>query len=419
MIAPTRLMESNAKQDLQDLQDLQDKNKKRVIGLMSGTSADGIDVAAVEIEGHGIATRVQLMAFDTVRFPEGVRENILALCHPDTARVDKICEMNFRLGYLFADAVKHLLHTHGIPASDIALIGSHGQTIHHLPNAAYPSTLQIGEPAVIAHETGIWTIADFRVADMAAGGQGAPLVAYPDYLLYRDKHETRGLLNMGGIANITVLPANCALEGVTASDTGPGNMVMDAVVSEITDGAERFDAGGQRAARGTAYLPLVHEWLTHHFFSQPPPKTTGRETFGITFAQTCLAQCRAQGLDDDACIATVTELTVQSIAQYVKQFLSVGEPSQSRCGAGFTGFTRFAGIDRLYISGGGAHNQTLMRRLTEVFPHTIVLPVENSDAKEAIAFAILANEALHGQAGNVPSATGASVRKVLGKFVSP
>ena len=412
MISPTRLMESNAKQDLHDLHDSQDfqdcKNKKGVIGLMSGTSADGIDVAAVEIEGHGTATRVQLIAFDTVRFPEGVRENILALCHPDTARVDKICEMNFRLGHLFADAVKHLLHTHGISASDIALIGSHGQTIHHLPNATYPSTLQIGEPAVIAHETGIPTIADFRVADMAAGGQGAPLVAYPDYLLYRDKLETRGLLNMGGIANITVLPANCTLEGVTASDTGPGNMVIDAVVSEITDGAERFDAGGQRAARGTAYLPLVHEWLTHPFFSQRPPKTTGRETFGMAFALSCLAQCGAHGLDDDACMATVTELTVQSIAQYVKQFLWVGEPSRSRCK-----------IDRLYISGGGAHNQTLMRRLTQVFPHTIVLPVENSDAKEAIAFAILANEALHGQAGNLPSATGASMRKILGKFVSP
>ena len=403
MIAPTLLMERNAKG-----QKLLKQGKKGVIGLMSGTSADGIDVAAVEIEGHGTATRVQLMAFDTVRFPVGVRENILALCHPDTARVDKICEMNFRLGHLFADAVKHILHTHGIADSDIALIGSHGQTIHHLPNAAYPSTLQIGEPAVIAHETGIPTIADFRVADMAAGGQGAPLVAYPDYLLYGDKHETRGLLNMGGIANITVLRANCSLEGVTASDTGPGNMVMDAVVSEITDGAERFDAGGRRAARGTAYLPLVDEWLTHPFFTERPPKTTGRETFGMSFAQTCLAQCRAHGLDDDACMATVTELTVQSIAQYVKQFLWVGEPSRSRCK-----------IDRLYISGGGAHNQTLMRRLTQVFPHTIVLRVENSDAKEAIAFAILANEALHGQAGNVPSATGASMRKVLGKFVSP
>ena len=399
MISPTPLIKSNTNAQ---------NNTNQVIGIMSGTSADGIDVAAVAIEGHGTATRVQLIAFDTVPFPPGVRESLLALCHPDTARVDKICEMNFRLGHLFADAVKHLLHTHRIPASDIALIGSHGQTIHHLPNATYPSTLQIGEPAVIAHQTGIPTIADFRVADMAAGGQGAPLVAYPDYLLYRHKHETRALLNIGGIANITVLPANCTLETIAASDTGPGNMVIDAVISEITGGTERFDAGGQRAAQSTPYLPLVEEWLTHPFFSQPPPKTTGREMFGVTFAQTCLAQCRAHRLDDNACIATVTEFTVQSIAQYVKQFVSVGEPTQSPCK-----------IDRLYISGGGAHNQTLMRRLAQVIPDSTVLPVENSDAKEAIAFAILANEALHGQAGNVPSATGASVRKVLGKFVPP
>ena len=399
MITPTMLIESNAKgQKL--LKQAKKQPKKQVIGLMSGTSADGIDVAVVEIEGHGIATRATLIAFDTVPFPPGVRENILSLCHPDTGRVDKICEMNFRLGHLFADAVKHLLHTHGIPASEIALIGSHGQTIHHLPDAGTPSTLQIGEPAVIAHETGIPTIADFRVADMAAGGQGAPLIAYPDYLLYRDAHETRGLLNIGGIANLTVLPANCTLDTVTAADTGPGNMVIDAIVSEITNGEERFDVGGQRAARGTVLMSLVEEWLTHPFFAQTPPKTTGREMFGVTFAHTYLTQMRAQELDDNACIATITELTVQSISAHVKKF--VGEP-----------------LNRLYVSGGGTQNQTLMRRLTQIFPHTIVLPVENSDAKEAIAFAILANEAVHGQAGNVPAATGASVRKILGKFVPP
>ena len=426
---------------MQPFYELLKREKKRVIGLMSGTSADGIDAAVVEIEGHGVATRATLIAFDTVPFPPSVQDSILALCHPKTGRVDQICEMHFRLGYLFADAVKALLKKHGIPARDIAIIGSHGQTIHHLPNAAYPSTLQIGEPAVIAHQTGVPTIADFRVADMAAGGQGAPLVAYTDYLLYRDTHETRGLLNIGGIANITVLPANCTLETVAASDTGPGNMVIDTVVSEITGGTERFDTSGQRAAQGTPYLPLVEEWLTHPFFSQPAPKTTGREMFGITFAQTCLAQCRAHGLDDDACIATVTELTVQSIAQYVKQFVSVGETSQaqqtpvgetsrSRCTpVGETSRSRCSSvgepsqsrckIDRLYVSGGGTQNQTLMRRLAQIFPDSIVLPVENSDAKEAIAFAILANEALHGQASNVPAVTGASMRKVLGKFVYP
>ena len=389
-------------------------DKKYVIGLMSGTSVDGIDAAIVEIRGHGLETEINLIAFETYPFPSGVPQRILALCQPDTGRVDDICEMNFYIGHLFAEAVKHILQKSGISASDIALIGSHGQTIHHLPKDAstnhsaspYPSTLQIGEPAVIAHETGIPTIADFRVADMAAGGQGAPLIAYPDYLLFRDSVKKVGLLNIGGIANLTVLPANCSLDSVSASDTGPGNMCIDAGVREITEGAERYDQAGRRAAQGTAYQPLIDEWLKHPFFQLQPPKTTGREMFGNTFAMECLTACRKHGLSDNDAIATLTELTVQTIANYIEQFVAKQNP-----------------IDVLYVSGGGVHNRTIMRRLGELLTDTAVEPVDNSgisaDAKEAIAFAILANESLHGQAGNLPSATGASVRKILGKFVCP
>ena len=267
---------------------LLDTDKKYIIGLMSGTSVDGIDAAIVEVSGYGLETAVNLIAFETFPFPSGVPQRILALCHPDTARVDDICEMNFYIGHLFAEAVKHILKKSGRSTSDIALIGSHGQTIHHLPRdpntTRYPSTLQIGEPAVIAHETGIPTIADFRVADMAAGGQGAPLTSYTDYLLFRDSVKTVGLLNIGGIANITVLPANCSPDIVSASDTGPGNMCIDAVVREITEGTERYDKAGERAAQGTPYQPLVNEWLKHPFFQLQPPKTTGREMFGNTFA---------------------------------------------------------------------------------------------------------------------------------------
>ena len=446
------------------------KNKKYVIGLMSGTSVDGIDAAIVEITGHGLETTVNLIAFETFSFPPDVPQRILALCHPDTSRVDDICEMNFYIGHLFAEAVKHILEKNGISAIDIDLIGSHGQTIHHLPifndslrrddgrcsnlkkhpskNPApmfqaavlgkqkpiarnvmeggyteqtvksqsrlnepqgkikIPSTLQIGEPAVIAHETGIPTIADFRVADMAAGGQGAPLIAYPDYLLFHDSVKTVGLLNIGGIANLTVLPANGSLDSVSAADTGPGNMCIDAVVSEITDGRERYDKAGQRAAQGTSYQPLIDEWLNHSFFQLTPPKTTGREMFGRTFAMEGLAACRKHSLADNDCIATLTELTVQTIALYISQFVPEKNP-----------------IDTLYVSGGGVHNQTIMQRLNEALVDTAVEPVDNSgisaDAKEAIAFAILANESLHGQGGNLPSATGASMRKVLGKFVCP
>ena len=390
------------------------KDKKLIIGLMSGTSVDGIDAAIVEITGHGLETAVDLLAFETFPFPTGVPQRILALCHPDTGRVDDICEMNFYIGHLFAEAVKYILQKSGMHANDIALIGSHGQTIHHLPNDAatdsdvshYPSTLQIGEPSVIAHETGIPTIADFRVADMAAGGQGAPLVSYPDYLLFQDSVKTVGLLNIGGIANLTVLPANGTFDSVSAADTGPGNMCIDAVITEITQGSERYDKAGKRAAQGTPYQRLIDEWLKHPFFDLPPPKTTGREMFGHTYAMACLAACREHALSDNDCIATLTELTVQTIADYIAKFV-----------------TEQNLIDTLYVSGGGVHNQTLMRRLGEQLSGTAVASVDSfgisSDAKEAIAFTILANETLHGHAGNLPSATGASVRKVLGKFVCP
>lgn len=394
--------------------ELLNKDKKCVIGLMSGTSVDGIDAAIVEITGNGLETAVGLLAFETFRFPSGVPQRILALCHPDTGRVDDICEMNFYIGHLFAEAVKYLLQKRGMRASDIDLIGSHGQTIHHLPkdtsadwnDSRYPSTLQVGEPAVIAHETGIPTIADFRVADMAAGGQGAPLVSYPDYLLFHNSVKTVGLLNIGGIANLTVLPANGTFDSVSAADTGPGNMCIDAVVTEITRGSERYDKAGERAAQGTPDPRLIDEWLKHPFLHQSPPKTTGREMFGHTYAMECLAACREHKLSDNDCIATLTELTVRTIADYIAKFV-----------------TEQHLIDTLYVSGGGVHNQTLMRRLGELLSDTSVEPVDNSgisaDAKEAIAFAILANETLHGNAGNLPSATGASVRKVLGKFVLP
>ncbi len=377
------------------------REKKIIIGLMSGTSADGIDGAIVEIEGSGTDTRAVLIAFETVSFPDGVRDRILACCQTETGTVDAICELNFYLGHLFAETVKLLLQNAGMTASDITLIGSHGQTIQHLPPRA---TLQIGEPAVIAHETGIPTIADFRVADMAAGGQGAPLIAYPDYLLFRSRTETVGLLNIGGIANITVLPVNCGLQDVNASDTGPGNMVIDAAVENLTQGTQRYDAEGALAASGTISGTLLDTWLTHPFFSKEPPKTTGRETFGLAFARRCLADCREYGLDDAAIYATVTELTVQSIVGYLDRFVHDK-------------------LDRLYVSGGGTLNLTLMQRLTAALPGTHVAPIDctgiPADAKEAVAFAILANETLHGQTGNVPAATGASVRKILGKWVCP
>ena len=389
---------------------LPQKHKKTVIGLMSGTSADGVDVALVDITGSGLTTEIELIAFETIPYKPEIRARIFDLFNVETARVDEICEMNFVLGRLFAESTLMVLEKSGVSPTQVDLIGSHGQTIHHMPSASTPATLQIGEPAVIAHETGIPTIADFRVADIAAGGEGAPLIAYPDYLLFHSPTQTIGLLNIGGIANLTVLPAGKGIEAVHASDTGPGNMILDACVEKMTNGEKQFDENGNLARKGTVCKPLLDKWLTHPFFALTPPKTTGREMFGTTFADNCWQQIQTHRISEFDGLATLTAFTVESISRYYKDFVAGNTP-----------------LDILYVSGGGAQNPLMMEGLAKKFqPIPVVAPVVNSaekgilgDAKEAIGFAILANEAVHGNFSNVPNATGATCRKVLGKFVYP
>ena len=395
------------------------KDKKTVIGLMSGTSADGVDVALVDITGSGLTTEIELIVFETIPYKPEIRARIFDLFNVETARVDEICEMNFVLGKLFAESTLVVLEKNGIAPTQVDLIGSHGQTIHHMPSAQStqraPATLQIGEPAVIAHETGIPTIADFRVADIAAGGEGAPLIAYPDYLLFHSPTQTIGLLNIGGIANLTVLPAGKGIEAVHASDTGPGNMILDACVEKITAGASydriwQYDENGELAKQGTVCNTLLDKWLQHPFFVLTPPKTTGRETFGTTFADDCLHQIRTEGISDHDGLATLTAFTVESISRYYTDFVAGNSP-----------------LDTLYVSGGGAQNPLMMEGLAKKFHPIPVSDIEEKghlyklagDAKEAIGFAILANEAVHGNFANVPNATGALRRKVLGKFVCP
>lgn len=386
--------------------DLLQKEKKLIIGLMSGTSADGVDVALVEVAGSGVTTEISLKAFETIPYTSEVRSRIFDLFSVETARVDEICTMNFMIGKLFAESVLTVLDKVDIPSTQIDLIGSHGQTIHHLPLAEVPATLQIGEPAVIAHETGIPTVADFRVADVAAGGEGAPLIAYVDYLLFYDVAQTIGLLNIGGIANLTVLPAGKGIEAVQASDTGPGNMILDACVEKMTNGAKQFDENSELSLQGTIYKPLLKQWLAHPFFELTPPKTTGREMFGTTYANVCLQQIEEHKISEHDGLATLTALTVESIYRYYTDFVETETP-----------------LDILYVSGGGARNPLIMRGLAEAFDPIPVVDVSETgvsgDAKEAIAFAILANEAVHGNFGNVPNATGASCEKILGKFVCP
>lgn len=393
---------------MKSLYHLSRKRTKKVIGLMSGTSADGVDAALVEIRGDGLTTQVELLAFQALPYGKNVRRRVFNLFQPETSGVDEICQMNFLIGEIFADAVHSVVRHAALDIDEIDLIGSHGQTVYHLPpqiDAAYiPSTLQLGEPAVIAHRTGVPTIGDFRVADLAAGGQGAPLVPYVDFLLFRRSDRTIALQNIGGISNVTLIPAGTGLADVLASDTGPGNMIIDAVVEITTGGKEKYDFGGQRAALGQPCEALVAEWLDHPFIRQAPPKTTGREMFGVEFARRAIEASRERKMPNSDIVATVTEFTARTIFDYYSRFLTPYHP-----------------VYEIAVSGGGVHNATLMQRLKTLYHPIDVQSVDaygfSSDAKEAIAFAVLANEAVHGNFGNLPRATGASQPKILGKFV--
>ena len=392
---------------MKSLHQLAEKEAKKVIGLMSGTSVDGVDAALVDIREHGLETQVELIAFHSHAFDPEVRDRIFDLFQAETSRVDEICQMNFLIGEIFAEASLAVIREAGFEEGEIDLIGSHGQTVYHLPPQTgvqyIPSTLQLGEPAVIAYRTGIPTIANFRVADLAAGGQGAPLVPYVDFLLFRRMNRTVALQNIGGISNVTLIPAGAAESEVLASDTGPGNMIIDSVMEILTNGEQKYDDAGGFAAQGNVCESLLSEWLQHPFIGAHPPKTTGREAFGRQFADQALKQAETQQLGHADLVATLTAFTAQSIFEYYRRFL----------------FPHHF-VDEIYISGGGSHNLTLMQHLKTLFQPIPLLPIDSigfsSDAKEAIAFAVLANEAVHGHPTNLPQVTGASQPMVLGTF---
>lgn len=374
-----------------------------VVGLMSGTSADGIDAAVVRIEGRPPALSVEPLSFTCLPFDAEQQARIFALFEPVTGTVDRICQMNFALGEWFAAAALRAIEQAGLSPQEVALIGSHGQTIYHAVDEDSPvkSTLQIGEAAVIAERTGITTVADFRVADVATGGQGAPLVSYVDWLLLRHPTRARAVQNIGGIANVTYLPAGDDSVGVMAFDTGPGNMLIDDAARRATDGRLTFDRDGELAAQGRVDRALLDELLAHPYLAQSPPKTTGRELFGASFGEQVWKRGKAHGLDDEDIVATLSAFTAASIADAYRRFL----PQQP---------------DEAILGGGGANNPTLVHMLSQRLSPARVTTHEtlgmSSDAKEAIAFAVLAYEAIHGRPGNLPGCTGAGSRAVLGKI---
>jgi len=404
------------------------KATRTVIGLMSGTSADGIDAALCHISGTGETLRAEVVAFRCYPFEPSLRRELMALFTPD-APVGEVCATNVLLGRRFAEAALDLARESGV--GEVDLIASHGQTICHLPEMgdggrgyARPTggaTLQIGEPAVIAELTGVMVVADFRPRDMAAGGQGAPLVPYADWVLFRHPEKTRVVQNIGGIANVTVLPAGGGLERVIAFDTGPGNMVIDGLAGAFSGGVMAYDKNGGWAAQGKVNEALLRELMQHPFLSRRPPKSTGREEFGAEFVTELLA--RGAGMAEEDLLATATAFTAETIATAYREFvlpqirkLETLRSAQGRpCATG--------GIDEVILGGGGSYNRTLRRMLEERLPGMAVLGHEdfgiNGEAKEALAFAILGNETVLGRPANVPSATGARHSVVLGKIVLP
>ncbi len=391
---------------MKNVANLATKGSLRVTGLMSGTSADGVDVAVVDISCRS----VRLLEFGTVPYPPTLRRAVLDLCRPGAARVDEVCHLNFVLGEVFASALIKVVKQSSIALTSIDLIGSHGQTIRHLPHGRrfgrrkIRSTLQIGEPCVIAERTGITTVADFRPRDIAAGGEGAPLVPYADYVLFHHPRLSRAVQNIGGIANVTYLPAGCGVDGVIAFDTGPGNMIIDHMVSRISGGRHRYDRAGSLAGRGQVNESLLAELMKHRFLRRRPPKSTGREEFGAQFAEALYERARKKGIAGLDIVATVTAFAASSIAEAYRRFL----PASQR-------------VDEVILCGGGARNHTLVRMLQEQLRPAKVKTTDefgiSADAKEAVSFAILAAETVRGVANNVPGATGAERRVVLGKII--
>ncbi|HCK09398.1 MAG: anhydro-N-acetylmuramic acid kinase [Gemmatimonadetes bacterium] len=374
------------------------------VGLMSGTSADGIDAALVEVRDEEGA-ELKLKAFSTTTYPVDLRSEILEVADVRYSTIERLCRLNVILGEWFAKATLDLIQMSGAKATDIQAIGSHGQTVHHLPGAADAfempsrSTLQIGDPAVIAERTGIRVVSDFRSRDIAAGGEGAPLVPLVDYLLFRSETEGRVLLNIGGIANVTILPPRSGPEDVVAFDTGPGNVIIDGLVSRLTDGQERFDEGGQIASSGEVQREILQRWLGHSYFEQPPPRSTGREMFGDAYVDRLLAEHSGVAADD--LIATATAFTAQSVVEGIRCFA----PDFDR-------------LTEIFVSGGGSANDTLLRELASR-SHPLKVSISSDlgidpDAKEALAFAVLAHRTIRGLSGNLPRATGASGPRVLG-----
>lgn len=383
-----------------------------VLGLMSGTSADGIDIALARIDEKRRRVRRELLDYTTLRMHPSVRKEVLRVAEGGPCNAADVSQLNFRLGEEFARAAVAAAKGFRTKLSAIKLIGSHGQTIFHqghpIPylGAKTSSTLQIGEPGIIAARTGVTTVGDFRVADMANGGQGAPLVPYVDWLLLRDEKIPRVALNLGGIANLSVLPparARANSDRVIAFDTGPANMIIDALVAHFSRGRHAYDRDARMARKGRSITPLLQELLADPYLKLRPPKSTGREYYGRAFVQRLLTKARKFRPRPEDLIRTATDFTALSVVDALNRFVLPRTP-----------------IRQVIVSGGGASNPMIMAQLTAALAPIEVLRSSElgvpEDGKEAYTFAILAYETWRGRPGNLPSATGARKPVILGKI---
>jgi len=378
-----------------------------VAGIMSGTSADGIDVAVVRIAPGKLRPRIELLAHESFAFPAPLRRAVLAAMNAASTSTAELARLNWRLGLAYAEAVQATLAKHKL---QLDLIGCHGQTVYHQPRAQsyagrrFTCTWQLGEPAVLAAAVHVPVVSNFRPADMLAGGQGAPLVPLLDFVLFADAKRGRVLQNIGGIANLTAIPAGAAADAVTAFDTGPGNMVIDSLAQQLFN--KKFDRNGAIAARGTVLKTVLDQALANPYFKLQPPRTAGREQFGHEYAAKFLANCQRHSLHPEDALATATALTAETIARSYKNYIR--------------GKMKGRGVDYI-VSGGGARNATLLAMLAQrleplgcdlAASEDFGLPAE---AKEAAAFALLAWQSWHHLPGNLPKATGASRPAILGQ----
>ena len=375
--------------------------KKLAIGMMSGTSLDGIDCLIAEIEGTFTQTKVNPIAFKTYPFEQSLLEKIKKSFSKTESSSELLCSLNFELGEAFASAAKNLCEESDIQIDDISFVASHGQTIFHIGNpydGLVRSSLQLGEGAVIANQLMTTVVSNFRAADIAFGGQGAPLVPYADFILFQSETRSRSIHNIGGIANMSVLPKGCLADDVFAFDSGPGNMMIDCAMRELYH--LPYDEDGKVARSGKLIQELLNELMKSPYLGQKPPKSTGRELFGDQLTKQLIQKYKDHAKED--IVHTLTQFTVHSIVEAYKNFIL---PRVS--------------IDEIIFCGGGSYNKYLLESVQNELKTIKVMVLEdlgmNSSFKEALAFIILGNETLHMNPSNLKQATGAKKNGILGQ----